>query len=82
MSHLSQELQASGIARVIVFLKQEGAAEGPAKLQRQFSASELSQAYALGSESTRKRKAYSPMTFYPHLGILYSTADRRVIAML
>jgi subtilisin len=82
MSHLSQDLQASGIARVIVFLKQERAAEGPAKLQHLFSSSELSQASALGSESTRKGKAYSPMTFYPHLGILYGTADRHGVALL
>jgi len=82
MSHLSQELQASGIARVIVFLKQEGAAEGPAKLRHLFSSSELSQASALGSGSTRKGKAHSPMTFYPHLGILYGTADRHGVALL
>ena len=57
MSHLSQELQASGIARVIVFLNQEGAAEGTAKLQHLFSSSELSQAYAHWVRKHRKKKS-------------------------
>ncbi len=82
MSHLSQELQASGIARVIVFLKPEKSGEWPTKLEQLFSTSELSQASALARGGGRHNKAQPAMTFYPHLGILYGTANREGVAAL
>ena len=82
MSHLSQELQASGIARVIVFLKPDRAEKRPDSLERLFRTSELSQTSALARGRGKSRKPQSPMTYYPHLGILYGTADRNGISAL
>ena len=82
MSHLTQELQASGIARVIVYLKPDRAGNWPTSLERMFSTSELTQASALTRGGGTRRKAQPPMTYYPHLGIVYGTVDRNGIAAL
>jgi subtilisin family serine protease len=92
---ISQDLQATGVAQVIVVLKAAppvaaGAAaaarpalQAPANLQRHFRTSELSQDSALAASSlTAATAAPPPVRYYPNLGVALGTVDRAGLASL
>jgi subtilisin len=96
-SFVQQELEARGVAQVLVVLKQPptGTAAAArvatrAKLDKLFVYSELSQSGALeaaavarqpGTKKARSRKAPSHR-YYPHLGVMLGTVDKASLAAL
>jgi subtilisin len=95
---ISQDLEATGVAQVIVILKSPpvraaagaGAAarprpelQTPFNLQRHFRTSELSQDSALAASSvTAANAAAPPVRYYPNLGVALGTVDRDGLAAL
>ena len=95
---ISQDLQATGVAQVIVVLKSAPAAppagaaaaarrtpelQTPFNLQRHFRTSELSQDSALAMSSlTASNAAAPPVRYYPNLGVALGTVDRAGLAAL
>jgi subtilisin family serine protease len=95
---ISQDLQASGVAQVIVVLKQAPAAAalggraavgGPMMaapvggLERHFRHSELSQDSALAASTLTPPNAVEPaLRYYPNLGVALGTVDREGLAAL
>jgi len=85
-AQISQELRASGVAKVIVILKESVARESPNRIQsemaKHFVSSKLSQITALASSSIDKGEELPAMRYYPHLGILFGTVDSTGLARL
>ena len=95
---ISQDLEATGVAQVIVVLKAPpaGAAAGagaaarprprletPFDLQRHFRTSELSQDSALAASTLTAANAAAPaVRYYPNLGVALGTVDRVGLAAL
>ena len=95
---ISQDLEATGVAQVIVVLKTPPAAapaaaaaaarprpelETPFNLQRYFRTSELSQDSALAASNlTAANTAAPPVRYYPNLGVALGTVDRAGLAAL
>jgi subtilisin len=95
---ITQDLEATGVAQVIVVLKSPpaGAAAGagaaarlrpelktPFNLQRHFRTSELSQDSALAASNVTAANAAAPQVrYYPNLGVALGTVDRVGLAAL
>ena len=88
---ISQDLDASGVAQVIVVLKEAPAANIGARstrsgpmveepiggLERHFRHSELSQDSALAASDLTRARAVAPVVrYYPNLGVAFGTVDR------
>ncbi len=84
-AYVAQELQASGVARVIVTLKPSVAPAEDVKsvLEKYFAASELSQVSAIAAASVRTRSVTPQVVrYYPNLGIFFGTVNREGLAAL
>lgn len=85
-AQISQELRASGVAKVIVILKESAAKEDPKRIEieigKHFVSSRLSQVAALAASSLEKNEELSPVRYYPHLGILFGTVDSNGLSRL
>src|SRR5512144_2866308 len=94
---LSQDLDATGVAQVIVVLKEAPAAtigaratrSGPlveepiGGIERHFRRSELSQDAALAASDVTAARAVAPtVRYYPNLGVALGTVDRAGLAAL
>ena len=86
-AQISQEMQASGIARVIVILKKTAAEKDVtdirSNLEKHFVSSQLSQTTALMTSSSYKGVSTPPVVrFYPNLGIMLGTVDSHGLSAL
>jgi subtilisin len=77
-TQINQELKASGIAKVIVVLKDPNKFEG---LEEHFSHSELSQSSALIANTARRVKQ-PVVRYYKNLGVAFGTVTRAGLAAL
>jgi subtilisin len=86
-AQISQDMRASGIARVIVILKKTAAGKDVTKirsdLEKHFITSDLSQATALATSSMYKGVSTPPaVRYYPNLGIMMGTVDSQGLSAL
>lgn len=85
-AQISQDLRASGIARVIVILKKSAADNDVTKirssLEKHFVASDLSQSMALATSSYYKGMRPPAVRYYPNLGIMLGTVDSQGLSSL
>ncbi len=86
-AQISQDMRASGIARVIVILKKNTAEKDVTKirssLEKHFVSSQLSQTTALATSSMYKGASALPaVRYYPNLGIMLGTVDSQGLSAL
>lgn len=85
-SQISQEMRASGIAKVIVILKTTAAKADTEKIrnnvEKHFVTSKLSQFSALAASSIHRDDKPPAVRFYPNLGIMLGTVDQQGLAGL
>lgn len=85
-AQINQELQASGIAKVIVVIRPASSkAENSSRhatLEKYFAESALSQSSALAASSAPRGKKLAAVRYYPHLGVMLGTVTRDGLAQL
>jgi subtilisin family serine protease len=84
-TQISQQLQVSGVAKVLVFLKPRvttSASAARQSVESLFTRSEFSQATALAESMGEKPSSVPVMRYYPNLGVALGTVDRDGLAAL
>ena len=85
-AQISQQMRASGIAKVIVILKKEAVNKGTERIrsnmEKHFITSELSQFSALAASSLPQSVQPTATRYYPNLGIMLGTVNREGLAGL
>lgn len=85
-AQINQELQASGIAKVIVVIRSASTktetSSRHAALEKYFATSDLSQSSALAASTAPRGKKQSAVRYYPHLGVMLGTVTREGLAQL
>ncbi len=84
-AQITQQMQASGVAKVLVFLKPHAttsASTARASIESHFTRSELSQTTALAASLGVKPSTVPTMRYYPNLGVALGTVDRSGLAAL
>jgi hypothetical protein len=83
---ITQEIRASGVAKVIVILNQQAlhidADKTRSNVGKHFSSSKLSQTPALAASSSYRGAKLLAVRYYPNLGILFGTVDSAGLAGL
>ncbi|MEW6125976.1 MAG: S8 family serine peptidase [Acidobacteriota bacterium] len=84
-TQITQQMQASGVAKVLVFLKPQVKGSTSAirsSLENHFVRSERSQTTALAESLGVKPSSVPTMRYYPNLGVALGTVDRDGLAAL
>ncbi len=83
---INQELQAIGVAKIIVILKKSMTPiddqSVKSAIEKYFATSELSQSSALAANVVVKEVKVPTMRYYPHLGIVFGMVTREGLAAL
>src|SRR5215213_3580298 len=85
-AQISQEIKATGVAQVLVFLKpnaNQSASSVRANIEGHFTKSEFSVASAVAADTNDIKTSNIPkMRYYPNLGVALGTVDREGLTAL